>query len=126
MSVYIRDNRVIVPALRDGAPTTGAITDMEITGAGVKFTDVIDVGTFTEILGFCNVTEFTSGTIDVVYQVSPDGKTFLNVGDAFAQITGAGIIIKKVTTNFGKYMRLKLTMSDPVDMVLSIYLACKS
>lgn len=125
MLIY-RDNRIIVPSLRDGAPTTGPITDMAITGAGVKFSEVMDVGTFNEILGFVNVTDFTSGTLDVVYQVSPDGKIFLNVGDAFAQATGAGIIIKKVTANFGKYIRLKLTMSDPVDMVVSIYLACKA
>ena len=50
MSLLVRDNRVIVPSLRTGAPTTGAITNMTITDSGVRFTEVIDVGTFTEAI----------------------------------------------------------------------------
>lgn len=125
MSLLVRDNRIIVPALRDAAPTTGAITNMHITLGGVKFTEVIDVGTFTEIIGFVNCTTFTSGTLDVGFQVSPDGKNFIDASDNFAQVTAKGLQLKRLTANFGKYIRLKLTGSATPDVIVSIYLACK-
>jgi hypothetical protein len=124
--LYIRDNRVIVPALRDGAPDIGALSDMVITEGGVKFTNTIDVGTFTEIIAFAEVTEFTSGTVDIGFQISPDGKNFIDVADNFTQITAAGLSFKKITSNFGKYVRLKITFADPTDLTLSVWLSVKA
>ena len=125
MSLLLRDNRVIVPSLRDGAPDIGALSDMVVTEGGIKFTNMIDVGTFTEIIAFANVTEFTSGTVDIGFQISPDGKNFLDVSDNFTQITAAGLSFKKITANFGKYIRLKITFADPTDLTVSVWLACK-
>lgn len=124
MSLLVRDNRVIVPSLRDGAPSIGPLSSMAITTGGVKFTEVIDVGTFTEAIVFADVT-LTSGTLDINVQISPDGKNFVDVSDNFTQITATDLSFKKVTANFGKYIRLKLTISDSPDMTVSVYLALK-
>jgi hypothetical protein len=97
---------------------------MAITTGGVKFTEVIDVGTFTEAIVFADVT-LTSGTLDINVQISPDGKNFVDVSDNFTQITATDLSFKKVTANFGKYIRLKLTISDSPDMTVSVYLALK-
>jgi hypothetical protein len=52
MSLLLRDNRIITPALRDGAPTTGALNGLLMNQAGGFFTESIDVGTFTEGIAF--------------------------------------------------------------------------
>ena len=126
MSLFVRDNRVIIPSLRDGAPTTGAISNMTFTTSGVKFTEVIDVGTFSEAILFANITTFTSGTLDAILQISPDGKNFTDMtGDNLTQITGAGLSFKKITAIFGKYIRFKLTGSAAINMVVNMYLSLK-
>lgn len=126
MGLFIRDNRVIVPALRTGAPSTGAITNMIVTDSGVRFTEVIDVGTFTELILFAQASTLTAGTLDAILQISPDGKTFMDVsGDSLTQITSAGIGYKKLTANFGKYIRFKITFGAGTNMVISMWLSCK-
>ena len=126
MSLLVRDNRIIVPSLRTGATTTGAITNMTITDAGVRFTEVIDVGWATELILFAQVSALTAGTLDAIIQFSPDGKTFTDMsGDSITQITAAGIGFKKVTANFGKYIRIKLTLGAGSNMVASMWLSCK-
>ena len=126
MSLLVRDNRIIVPSLRTGAPTTGAITNMTITDSGVRFTEVIDVGWATELILFAQVSTLTAGTLDAIIQFSPDGKTFTDMsGDSITQITAAGIGFKKVTANFGKYIRIKLTLGAGSNMVASMWLSCK-
>ena len=120
------DNRVIVPSLRDGMPTTGPITNMTMTGGGVRFTEVIDVGTMKELILYCNVSTFTAGTLDAILQLSPDGKNFADVStDKLTQVTGAGYQYVKITSNFGKYIRFKLTGSGSINLVASIWLSCK-
>jgi hypothetical protein len=126
MSLLVRDNRVIVPSLRTGAPTAGAISDMDITDSGVRFTEVIDVGWATELILFAQVTALTAGTLDAIIQFSPDGKTFTDMtGDNITQLTAVGIGFKKVTANFGKYIRIKITLGAGSNMTANMWLVCK-
>ena len=128
MGLIFIDNRVETIALRDGAPTTGAISNMHITGSGVKFSEVMDVGTFKELILFVNVTTFTSGTLDCILQLSPDGKTFSDVStDKITQVTSlaTGYQWVKITSNFGKYIRFKFTFGSSPDMYANAYLVCK-
>lgn len=111
MSVLIRDNRIEIPALRDGAPTIGALDAKVMTGAGTYFTEVMDVGTFTEMIAFLLTASISgsSPTLDVRLQYSADGKNFIDSGDAFTQVTTTpGLTIKKITSNFGKYIRWRI------------------
>src|ERR1035437_2050338 len=122
MGLSYTDNRVIVPSLRDGAPTTGAITNMAFTTSGVKFTEVIDVGTMKELILYCNVPTFTAGTLDAILQVSPDGKFFADVtADHITQVTAAGFGFVKLASNFGKYIRFKVTGGAGINMVVNMY-----
>jgi hypothetical protein len=88
-----------------------------ITGTG--FTEAIDVGTFTEGMAFllANSSTGTSPTLDCDVQYGfqdTNGQWhFVNSGDSFTQITantGATPAVKKLTANFGKYIRFRLTI----------------
>src|SRR5258706_14184543 len=108
MGLLIRDTRIITPVLRNGAPTTGALNAMVMTGAGQYFTEGFEVGTFTEGIVFLITTAHsgTNPTIDVRLQYSPDGKNFIDSGDAIAQVTTTdSMTLKKFTANFGKWVR---------------------
>lgn len=114
--MLIRDNRIITPVLRD-APT-GAISDLVITGAGGKFTEPIDVGTFVELMGIANITanSGTNPTLDINLQYGYKNETtgqfyWVDSGDAFTQITTTnGLTIKKFAAGFGKYIRFRLLL----------------
>jgi len=132
MSLLVRDNRVLVPYLRDGAPTAGAMTAITMTGAGVYFTNVMDVGTFTELIGFLKVTAADgASTMDVNLQGSADGKTFDDLvagGDKFTQVTTAAVHeLFKFGSNFGKYIRFKITLAGAASSyTFSLWLVAKS
>ena len=110
MSLLVRDNIIIRPVLRDGFP--GEITNLVITNAAGYFTEPIDVGTFTEGIIFVNAAAKggTTPTLDVNMQYSADKLNWIDSGDAVAQITANGLSIKKLTANFGKYIRFRLLM----------------
>jgi len=59
MALLLRDSRVYTLALRDGAPTTGALNALAMTGDSGYFTEAVDVGTFTEGILFL----FVSGAV---------------------------------------------------------------
>ena len=120
MALLVRDNRVIIPWLRDAAPpasgSTGAMTAITMAGPGVYFTNPEDVGTFSELIGFLNVTAADgASTMDIVLQGSADGKVFddLKAGsDKFVQVTTAVVHeLYKFEANFGKYIRFKITLA---------------
>lgn len=110
MGTLVRDTRIIIPALRDGAPTAGALDALVMSNAGGYFTESLDVGTFTEGIIFLLTASSggSSPTLDVNMQYSADQKNWLDSGDAVAQQTGNGLLHKKMTANFGKYIRFRL------------------
>lgn len=91
----------------------GVLSSAAIGTSGTAFyTDVIDVGMFTELIAFLNVASHggTSPTLDITSQISPDGVTWTD-GDAFTQVTETDSqTIKRITANFGKYMRFKIDL----------------
>jgi len=125
----VRDNRIFIPSLRDGAPLTGPMTSISMTGAGVFFTEVMDVGSFSELIGFLNVTTAGGSTLDINLQGSADGKNFddlVSGADKFTQVTTTtGHQLVKFASNFGKYIRLKITLTGTGAYVFSVYLAGK-
>ncbi len=129
MALLVRDTRVIIPALRDGAPSIGAMDSMVVTGAGQYFTEAIDVGTFTEGILFLRTTAHSGSgpTNDIRIQYSPDGKNFIDSGDALTQVTTTdSLTLKKLTTNFGKYIRLGMVLGGTTpSYTISVYLALK-
>lgn len=129
MALLVRDSRIITPWLRDGAPLTGTMSGISMTGAGVYFTEVMDVGTFSELVGFLVVTAAGGTSMDVNLQGSGDGKNFddlVSAADKFTQVTTTtGHQLVKFASNFGKYVRLKITLVGSGAYVFSLYLAAK-
>lgn len=129
MSLSVRDNRILTPALRDGAPTPGPLDALVMTGAGGKFTESMDVGTFTEGIIFLLTAGKggTSPTLDVNMQYSADQRNWIDSGDAVAQATDNGLLIKKMTANFGKYIRFRLLIggTDNPTYTVTLKLAMK-
>ena len=93
------------------------------------YSNAIDLAYFSEVIAFLNVTAHagTSPTLDVSFEISPDGKTWVASGDAFTQVTTAdSLTFKKFTANFGKWVRAKLVTggTNPA-YTLSLYLVVK-
>lgn len=79
----------------------------------------IDMGNFVEAIVWLPVTAHagTTPTLDCKVQYSPDGVTWIDSGDAFTQITTTdGVFFKKLTANFGRWIRLVFTLggTNPV------------
>lgn len=126
MSLLVRDNRIITPALRDGMPAIGAISGMTLSTNMSGFTEVIDVGTFTEAIVFFLISgKSGSPTLDCDIQYSPDKINFIDSGDSFTQITANGVFIKKLTTNFGKYIRFRVKLASGGSYIATMALALK-
>lgn len=104
-----RDSNILTMTLRDGAPTTGALSALSMTTAGTYFTESVDVGAFIEAVAFLRLTGITgtNPTLDVKFQGSSDQKNWVDLADAFTQVTAATNVtaIKRLTANFGKYIR---------------------
>ena len=126
MSLLVRDNRIITPALRDGMPTIGPISGMTLSSNLSGFTEPIDVGTFTEGIIFALVSgKSGSPTLDIDVQYSIDGKNFVDSGDSFTQITANGLSFKKLTANFGKFIRLRVKLASGGSYLATIGIALK-
>ena len=71
-----------------------------------------DLGTCAEALAIAKVTakSGTTPTLDIKFQTSHDGTDFVDLGDAFTQITTEGTYVKKLAANFGKYVRAAYTI----------------
>jgi len=126
MSLYLRDNIVITPRLRDGMPTTGAITNMTLSNNMSGFTEVMDVGTYTEGMVFIQAgSKSGSPTLDCNIQYSMDKVNFVDSGDSFTQITANGLFFKKLTANFGRYIRLRVKLASGGSYVVTMGIALK-
>jgi hypothetical protein len=127
MALLVRDTTIVTPVLRDGGSVLSAFA---LSGALTRFTETLNVGTFVEAIVFIQTTAHggTNPTLDCDVQISPDGKNFVDVADSFTQITTTdGLFFKKVSANFGKYMRLKLKVAGTAtpNYTLSVWIALK-
>ena len=122
--LVFNDNIVITPTLRDGAPTTGALTARVMQNAGGYFTDPIDVGNYVEGIVFLITTGAggTTPTLDVNVQYSSDKINWVDSGDAVAQQNTNGLLIKKLTANFGKYIRFRLLVGGTATPTFTVTL----
>ncbi len=104
MSGFNRDS-VVINLQKEGADIAAVTANFN--------SDPVDVGRFVELLAVLNVTAHagTTPTLDVKFQVSADKITWTDLGDAFTQVTTVDSqTIKKITANFGKYIRAVLTI----------------
>ena len=126
MALLVRDNRVYTLSLRDGAPTTGPLNALPMTGDAGYFTESVDVGTFTEGILFLVVAGAVAGTLDVNLQYSADQVHWIDSGDALAQVTSAnGLTIKKLTAVFGKYVTCRLKIASGGSYTVTLQLSLK-
>src|SRR4051812_37917406 len=102
-----RDCSVLKLAMQEAGTPLTAIT---LNSVRAYFTEAIDVGQYQELISFLNVTANSgSPTLDVKFQLSPDGINWIDAGDAFTQVTTTNsLTLKKLTANFGKYLRARL------------------
>lgn len=128
--IIARDSVAIVPVIRDGAQAGQPLASLELSGAGQIFTEMFDVGRYVELIGFIYVTAHsgTNPTLDIRFQFSHDGKHFTDSGDAFTQVTTTdSLTFKRVTANFGKYMRLGIVLGGTTpDYTLSVTIMAKN
>lgn len=97
----------------------GLLAEANIETAGVYTTEAIDVSSYSELIAFLTAHDIigATGTLDVKFQISPDAVNWVDAGDAFVQVTtGETTTIKKLTANFGKFLRAVVTTAgtDPV------------
>ena len=90
-----------------------------LSGAGSYNTDPIDASQYTELLAYIKMTaqSGTAPTLDCKLQYSPNynpsdqSGDWYDSGDSFTQMTTTtGNFIKKLSSNFGKYVRLVFTL----------------
>lgn len=126
MAINLHANAVITPALRDGMPSSGPISGMTLSNNEGGFTEVIDFGGYTEAIAFI-LTSGKSGspTLDCDVQYSPDGKNFVDSGDSFTQITANGLNFKKLSSNFGKFVRFRIKLVSGGSYVATMGVAVK-
>lgn len=75
--------------------------------------DPIDLSNFVEAMVFLPVTGHAGSTptLDCKIQFSPDKVLWADSGDAFTQVTTTdSLTFKKLTANFGKWVRLVFTL----------------
>lgn len=111
-----------------GGPLGGVAINGDSNGDTV-YSDPIDMSYYDEAIAFLNVTAHagTSPTLDVSFEFSPDGLTWMASGDAFAQVTETNaMILKKLTANFGMWVRAKLVTggTNPA-YTLALYILAK-
>jgi len=98
-------------------------------GSGSTNSSSQDVGDYREAIAFARVTDKsgTNPTLDIKFQGSPDGSNFADLGDSFTQITTTGTYLKKLSENFGKYVRAVATIggTDTPTFTFSLSLVVK-
>jgi hypothetical protein len=116
MSLLVRDNKQYTPRIGSGIESGSLVDALAMSGAAGRFTEPIDVGTFTEGIAFIKAASSagTSPTIDCDLQIgfldSNNQFQWKDSGDSFTQITANGVGFKRFTSNFGKYIRFRLTL----------------
>ena len=106
MAGFVRDS-AIRNITYQGTPIS------ELVGAATFNSDPLDVSTFVEAIAFINLTAQTgtTPTLDCKIQYSPDQVNWIDSGDAFTQMTtSTGLFMKKLSANFGKYIRFVFTL----------------
>lgn len=121
------DNRIIIPTLKDGAPTIGNLTALVMTGQGSYDTEVMDLGAYSEILGFLKTTASggTNPTLDIKLQYSSDGVTFIDSGEKFDQLTTGSdgrTFFKKFSGGFGKFVRFRILLGGTASPTYTVTL----
>lgn len=93
------------------------------------YSNPIDMSYYDEAIAFLNVTAHagTTPTLNVSFEFSPDGETWMASGDAFAEVTETdAMILKRLTANFGKWVRAKLvTAGTNPAYTLALYIMAK-
>lgn len=111
-----------------GGPLNGVAINGDANGDTV-YSNPIDMSYYDEAIAFLNVTAHagTSPTLDVSFEISPDGETWMASGDAFAQVTETdAMILKRLTANFGKWVRAKVvTAGTNPAYTLALYIMAK-
>ena len=90
----------------------GLLAEAKIDTGAAYNSELIDVSSYIEMIAFLTTHDVVgeSGTLDVKFQLSPDGVNWVDAGDAFTQVTtGEVTTIKKLTANFGKFLRAVVT-----------------
>ncbi len=120
MSVLLRSNAQITPRIATGVEAGSLVDALVMTNAAGRFTEPIEVGTFTEGLVFIKAASKggTNPTVDCDLQLgfkdSQNQMQWVNSGDSFTQLTDNGIAFKRFTANFGLYIRFRLTIGGTV------------
>lgn len=87
-------------------------------------------GGFKEALLIGHVTATTGAgqTLDIKVQYSPDGVNWVDSGDAFVQFdaTVGAMKIKRLTSVFGDYIRLVMTISAGDTYTFKVYAIAKT
>lgn len=111
-----------------GGPLDGVNINGDANGDTV-YSDPIDMSNYTEAIAFLNVTDHggTTPTLNVSFEYSPDGVTWMASGDAFAEVTETdAMILKRLTANFGKWVRAKVvTAGTSPEYTLALYIMAK-
>lgn len=121
MALLVRDNVIFTPRVSPDANSAiaGQVIDSLAIPAGATqfFTEAIDVGTFSELIAFLDTLAQagTTPTLDVSvqygYKTSAGKFRWIDSGDSFTQVTTTlSLTIKKLSANFGKYIRFKLLL----------------
>lgn len=92
-------------------------------------TDPVDVSHYNEAIAYLLIRSHVgaTGTLDIKFQLSHDLKNWIDAGDAFVQVTTAdSLTIKKLTANFGKYLRAIVTLGGTApEYVIDLKVAAK-
>lgn len=114
--VFLRSNAQITPRIASGVEAGSLVDGLAMSGAAGRFTEKIEVGTFTEGIAFIRGASKsgTSPTIDCDLQIgfldAQNQMQWVNSGDSFTQLTDNGVAFKRFTANFGQYIRFRLTI----------------
>lgn len=119
---------ITVSAATLGGGSGGTLEKLTLDTGATYYTDIFDMSQYTEAIAFLVVRSHvgSGGTLDVKFQLSPDGENWID-GDAFAQVTTVdSVTIKRLTDIFGKYMRAVITLGGTApEYVIDLKIAAK-
>lgn len=122
--LFLRDNTIYTPVLKDNVPAAGRLDSLSLTNTG--FTEAIDVGTFVEAMVMILTAGKTgsSPTLDCDVQYGfkdvNNQMHWIDSGDSFTQITDNGLSFKKLSANFGKYIRFRLKLGGTANPAYTV------